>query len=249
MRFVLGLAAVLVGFVGNASAQNCPVLGPDSLRCQQGVGRAGSVYVKIKMKAVQKCLNKIQSGDLTGDPVTVCRGTPGVPPTDQTTADKIARAEGRVASILAAKCSDPVVADLGLCDTTVPGLTTCLIADHFARTDAAIADEYGAVTAGSAAEQDCQASIAKEAGKYLSARQKAIAKCIDTRNKKVCGSADPLPNCFSPSDTGPAAEATAAKKIQRAADKMVQKIGEKCDDAALGGIDSCAATEAGNSPQ
>ena len=75
MRFVLGLAAVLVGFVANVSAQNCPVLGPDSLRCQQGVGRAGSVYVKIKMKAVQKCLNKIQSGDLTGDPVTVCRGT------------------------------------------------------------------------------------------------------------------------------------------------------------------------------
>ena len=62
MRFVLGLAALLVGFVANASAQSCPVLGPDSLRCQQGVGRAGSVYVKIKMKAVQKCLNKIQSG-------------------------------------------------------------------------------------------------------------------------------------------------------------------------------------------
>ena len=245
MRFVLGLAALLVGFVANASAQSCPVLGPDSLRCQQGVGRAGSVYVKIKMKAVQKCLNKIQSGDLSGDPVTVCRGTPGVPPTDQTTADKIARAEGRVASILAGKCSDPVVADLGLCAATVPGLTTCLIADHFARTDAAIEEEYGAVTVGSDAEQDCQASVAKEAGKYLNARLKAIEKCFDTRNKKVCGSADPLPNCLSPSETGPSAEATAAKKIQRAADKMVQKIGEVCDDTDLGGLDACASTTAG----
>jgi parallel beta-helix repeat protein len=242
MRFVLGLAAVLVGFVANASAQNCPILGPDSLRCQQGVGRAGAVYVKMRMKAVQQCLNKIQSGDLTGDPVTVCRGTPGVPPTDQTTADKVARAEGRVASILAGKCSDPVVASLGLCAATVPGLATCLIDDHFARTDAALEEEYGTVVAGGPQEQECQAAVAKWAGKYLSTRVKAIARCFDTRNKRVCGSTDPLPNCLSPSATGPSAERSAAKKIQRAADKMVEKIGDVCMDAEVAALDACGST-------
>src|SRR5688572_10390490 len=106
MRLLLGLALVAVGF-GSASAQTtCPILGPDSLKCQAGVGRAGAIYVKLRMKAVQQCLNKIQSGALAGDPVTVCRGTPGVPPTDGTTADKIASAEGKVNNILAAKCSD-----------------------------------------------------------------------------------------------------------------------------------------------
>jgi parallel beta-helix repeat protein len=238
MRLVFALALVAVGFA-NASAQSCPVLGPDSLKCQSGVGRAGSVYVKLRMKAVQRCLAKIQSGDLAGDPVTVCRGTPGVPPTDQTTADKIANAEGRVASILAGKCSDPVVAGLGLCAPTVAGLSTCLVDDHFARTDAAIEAEYGTVVVGNAQEQECQAAIGKWAGKYLSAREKAIAKCFDTRNKRVCGTDDPLPNCLNPSLDGPPAESAAAKKIARALDKMTVKIPEVCADSELTGLDAC----------
>jgi parallel beta-helix repeat protein len=245
MRLALGLWAVVIGLVANASAATCPQLDPDTLRCQQGVGKAGSVYVKVKMKAVQRCLNKIQSGDLTGDPVTVCRGTPGVPPTDQTTADKIARAENSVANILAAKCSDPIVASLELCAANVPGVATCLVADHWARTDAAIAEEYGTLTAGNAQEQQCQATIAKFAGKYLSTRLKAVARCIDTRNKTVCGGTDPLPDCLHPSETGPSAESAAARKIARAADKMTQKIGEVCNDTEVGGLDACASTVAG----
>jgi parallel beta-helix repeat protein len=242
MRLVLGLAAIVVGFAANASAASCPILDPDTVRCQQGIGRAGSVYVRIKMKAVQRCLNKIQSGDLSGDPVTVCRGTPGVPPTDQTTADKVARAEGKIADIVAAKCSDPIVASLDLCASTVTGVVTCLAADHWARTDAAIEEEYGTVVVGNAQEQDCQAAVAKEAGKYLNARAKAIARCLDTRNKRVCGTTDPVPNCINPSLTGPRAESSAAKKIQRASDKMVQKIGEACMDSEVSGLDACAST-------
>lgn len=245
MRFALGLATVLVGLVANATAATCPVLDPDTIRCQQGVGQAGAVYVKLKMKAVQRCLNKIQSGDLAGDPVTVCRGTPGVPPTDPQTADKIARAEGSVATKLAAKCSDPIVASLDLCAPTVAGLATCLVADHWARTDAAIEEEYGTVVVGNAQEQDCQAEVAKRAGKYLTTRVKAIARCIDTRNKRVCGSTDPLPDCLDPSEDGPSAERSAARKIARAAAKLVEKIGEACTDTELGALDACDTTVAG----
>jgi parallel beta-helix repeat protein len=245
MRLVLGLAVVLASVAVNASAATCPILDSDTLKCQQGIGRAGGVYVRSKMKAVQQCLNKIQTGALSGDPTTVCRGTPGVPPSDGPTADKIARAEGRVADILAAKCSDPIVAALDACAATVAGLSTCLVDDHWARTDAAIEEEYGTlVPSGDAGEQGCQSTIAKFAGKYLSARAKAIARCIDNRNKRTCGSTDPLPNCLNPSLTGPSAESTAAKKIQRALDKMNEKIGETCSDAEVAALDACDSTAA-----
>jgi parallel beta-helix repeat protein len=246
MRLVLGLAAVLASVAVNASAATCPILDSDTLRCQQGIGRAGAVYVRSKMKAVQKCLNKIQTGALSGDPTAVCRGTPGVPPTDGPTADKIVRAEGRVADILASKCSDPIVAALDMCAATVAGLSTCLVDDHWARTDAAIEEEYGTlVPSGNADEQDCQATIAKEAGKYLSTRAKAIARCIDTRNKRVCGSTDPLPNCLNPSVTGSQAEKSAAKKIERALARMNEKVVETCSDPEAAALDACDATAAG----
>ena len=46
MRLVLGLAVVLASAAVNASAATCPILDSDTLRCQQGIGRAGGVYVR-----------------------------------------------------------------------------------------------------------------------------------------------------------------------------------------------------------
>jgi parallel beta-helix repeat protein len=245
MRLALGLAAAAIGIAVSASAATCPQLDPDTLRCQQAVGRAGAAYVTLRTNAVQQCLNKIQRGELTGDPVTVCRGTLGVPPTDPRTAEKIAHAESRVADTLAARCSDPIVASLELCAATVGGLATCLVADHWTRTEAAIEAEYGTVGVESPPEQDCQEAVARWAGRYLSTRVKAIARCFDTRNKRTCGSNDPLPNCLDPSATGPSAERLAAAKIARARDKMVQRIGQVCSDPELGALDACAATLTG----
>jgi hypothetical protein len=54
MRLVLTLGVVLVGLAANASAvDTCPILGPDTVKCQQGIGRAGGIYAKLKLKAVQ----------------------------------------------------------------------------------------------------------------------------------------------------------------------------------------------------
>lgn len=128
----------------------------------------------------------------------------------------------------------------------VAGLSTCLVDDHWARTDAAIEEEYGTlVPSGNAGEQDCQAAIGKEAGKYLGARAKAIARCIDTRNKRTCGTTDPLPNCFAPSATGPRAEKSAAKKIERALARMNEKVAEACSDPQAAALDACDGTAAG----
>jgi parallel beta-helix repeat protein len=244
MRLVLTLGVVLVGLAANASAvDTCPILGPDTVKCQQGIGRAGGIYAKLKLKAVQRCLNRIQTGELTGDPVTVCRGTPGVPPTDPDTLNKLASAENRVTNLLAGKCSDPIVLALDLCAATVAGLGTCLIDDSFAKIDAAIAEEYGTVApSGNAGEQDCQAKIAKEGAKYLNARAKAIARCIDNRNKRTCGTDDPVPNCLAPSEDGPSAEKTAAKKIAKAEAKLRDKLADECSDPEITALDACADT-------
>jgi parallel beta-helix repeat protein len=243
MRLALGLAVLCAGLAATASAIECQPLDADTQRCQQGVARAGGVYARAKLRAVQLCLDKIQSGALGGDPVTVCRGTPGVPPTDARTATKIARAEGRVAAILGAKCTDPILATMDVCAPTVAGLTACLVADHWAHTDAVVAEQYGTLApTGDAGQQACQAAVAKEAGKYLKQRLNAVRRCLDSRNKR-CGNDDEQPNCLFPSETSESRlEAAAARKIARAEAKMREKIAAECSDAEITALDACADT-------
>jgi hypothetical protein len=122
IAFALSLALLCAPTL--AAADACPVL-PDAQRiCQDTVSKAGSVYAKLALKAVQSCLNKIQKGDLSGDPLTVCRGSLAIPPTDATTADKLTAAADKVLTILQAKCLDADVLALDLCDPTVAGLAT-----------------------------------------------------------------------------------------------------------------------------
>jgi len=239
-RVLLALLLSAVCWPRLAAADSCPVL-PDAQRlCQETVAKAGSVYAKLTLKAMQLCLKKIQTGDLPGDPLTVCRGTPGVPPTDPQTADKLTTAAGKVLSIMQTKCTDTDVAALGLCDPTVAGLAGCLVVDHAPLLDAAIEAEFGAVAqTGNEGEQTCQATVAKESGKYLTKYLKTVQKCQNARTKKECALDAPVSKCLSPSLTGPKAEAKAAKKIEKARAKFAEKINLSCNDTQVSALDTC----------
>src|SRR5262245_32421078 len=133
-RFASSLAAVLAT-AGFAHASNCPVLSPTQLRCQNAVAKAGANYAKSALGTIQKCLQAIQSGKITGDPATVCLGNP---PTDPVTAAKLLKAADKVTVALPKACSNPDTASLQLCAPTATGLAACLVADSRARIGAAL---------------------------------------------------------------------------------------------------------------
>ncbi len=219
----------------------------DLRKCQETLSKAAGLYVKKKLKAVQKCMNGYQKGKITGpDPVTVCRGTlvgmVHTPPTDQKTADKIAKAETKLGELLDNKCTDVLVALLDTCATTVADLKTCTVNDHWQVIDGLVETQYGNLFASpDSGEQKCQKTIGNEAFKFVTKSLKASQKCLDKRNKTGVGG-DGAELCIGsvsggvytlPTDT------KTAEKIGKADTKLRAKIATKCDALLLAGLDSC----------
>lgn len=238
-RAVSSLVAVLA-LSASAHASDCPVLSPTQRTCQEAVAKADAGYAKSAIAAIQKCLQAVQSGAIPGDPATVCLGTP---PGDAVTATKLQKAADKVALTIPRKCSDPDIASLALCAPTAGGLATCLVSGTRARLGAALAAEYGTLVANpDKGIQKCQQTLGKESGKFLTGTLKVIQKCLNTRNKKVCGTTSPLLRCLAPQPMGPKDEAKAAGSLAKAEIKLRDKIAKSCTDPQLAALDACGST-------
>ena len=206
MRLItLALSLVVVSLLGtSALAADCPARNRVVTACQDAIGNAGLKYVASHLKAVQRCLLDFQRGKLTGvDAASTCRGTLTTPPADGRTADALAKARAKAADAIEKKCSDASVASLDLCAATAPAAAACLVDQHWQQADTAIADEVGALVAtDDTGLQQCQAAVVKEAGKFLDAKAKVLARCLAKR-QKVCGTASPSIRCFGGSASGP----------------------------------------------
>jgi len=69
------------------------ISGSTDLACQRAVGKASVTYLTAVVKAMQRCLDAVSAGDLSGNAQELCLGSLGpagvTPPTDSTTARKI----------------------------------------------------------------------------------------------------------------------------------------------------------------
>ncbi len=242
VRIVLSFAAAVLA-VAPAGAADCPALGA-AAACQEAVSRASQSYAALVMKNVEKCLGSLHAGKIVGDPVTTCRGTPGVPPTDPKAAGALAKAAAKFDKMVAKKCADADVASLQLCAPTVAGLS-CLREDVAARVDAAIEAAYGAlVPSGDAGTRKCQKVAGSEGLKLLRARLKATTRCLNERNAE-CGTPTALDRCLSPGDLATPREADLVAALAKAEEKLRAKIAKACSDAQVAALDACAATSAG----
>ena len=219
----------------------------DLRKCQETVAKAGGLYVKKKLKAVQKCMNSFQKEKITGpDPITVCRGSMAgmthIPPTDQKTADKIAKVETKVADLLTKKCTDGLVAQLDSCATNVSDLIGCVITDHWSIVDSLVQTQYGdLIPTSDSGEQKCQKTIANEGFKYVTKSLKASQKCLDKRNKDGIGG-DGAALCIGSVSAAiytPPTDEKAALKIGKADTKLHDKVTTKCTTTQLAALDSC----------
>jgi len=118
-----------------------PTLPRNVLACQRAIARAGSVYAKTVLKALQGCRDEVQQGLLTTPPAE-CAIEP-------VTAGVIARQGVRARARILGTCSDAELAMLNACAAAVDGLITadglggCLISTHRQAIDIMIDAQYG----------------------------------------------------------------------------------------------------------
>ncbi len=122
-------------------------VGPPQITCQKAAAKESQKHLLGRLKAFQKCKDKVAKGALPA-------GTNCV--TEEKTAQKVAKAESKATSKITAACPDASVAALTFgtpCAgvTTGAGLLTCLLTDQRAAADALIVVEYGQAPSGGTA--------------------------------------------------------------------------------------------------
>lgn len=192
--------------------------------CTLAIGKAVEKYVKKKQKAIAKCEDKRSSGALA--PSVNCRPADG-PVTDATTDAALTTAASKVEPALAAKCTGPLPPLGPECDsaTTVTQLAACITATvqdadvDNRNVDTLIGTEYDAnAPVTDVALRTCQATISKNAAKYLLKRMKYGRACQQNRLKgKVLVCPD----------------AATAGKVELARAKLDAAIRAKCTEAQL----------------
>ena len=86
IRTLVALVALVSGAAASALRQQLPRADSESARVPAGRRQGRCQYSKTALKTIEKCLQAIQSGKLSGDPATVCLGTS---PSDPSTAAKM----------------------------------------------------------------------------------------------------------------------------------------------------------------
>ena len=118
-----------------------------TLGCQKTIGAASGQYLAALTKAMSRCVNAVNAGDLTGPADTVCLGseTSGgyVPPTDPDTAAKIAKAGETLGATLDKACPETTAAPLDACGDDRAQLATCVTCAHAREAVAIMRAAYG----------------------------------------------------------------------------------------------------------
>ncbi len=123
-RTMMGAPALIDVEYGDVSGP----LDRSALNCQQAIADAGTTFTTTKLKAVQRCRNRILEGRLANLDPTKCATD------DAKTHDAIAKAEAKARAKIAAKCVDADLAVLDVCDPpqalTVPAAQDCIVQTH-----------------------------------------------------------------------------------------------------------------------
>lgn len=221
------------------------VADPAAQSCQRTIAKAGALYVKLALKAVQSCLKAVHAGVVPDDPSARCVGDPatGTPPTDPKAAAALAKAEAKLSSLVFASCDDAAVAPLGLCGATGEAAADCLLVAHRQRVAEAIEAQYGELLpSADAAARKCQAAIGKSSADFVNAYLKASQKCLDARNKSgspaggvaACIGSAPAGTFLVPGD------AKVASAIAKATAAFATKVLPACPDRVVASLDACA---------
>ncbi len=193
---------------------------------------------------MQRCLNDLQTGQLSGDPQTLCIGNAGDPPSHPQTGMRLAVAEATLREGIAARCSDALAAALRLCQQadTLNELQDCIVATHASQARVLLQAEYGALSASSdAAEQRCQARIAQAGRRYLKTKLRAVQHCLNQRNRQ-CLTGDAAARCIGALRDDahvPPTHRRTAGKIARAAAALRKSLATSCDASTLARLDAC----------
>ena len=233
---------------GDVAPRDPALVGDGGQSCQKAIAKAGGLYAKKGLKAVQTCLKALQASGVASDPTTLCAGSAAatVPPTDAKAADALSKAEAKLRALLAGKCDDTTVASLGLCAATEAGLENCLLAAHHQGIVDAIATQYGALqpTADPNARR-CQGAIGKSAAGFLNAYLKASEKCLNDRNRDGTAGSGAAQCIGSVSGSFvPPTDGTVAAALQKATGKLSSKISSSCSETDVGNLDACAGNKA-----
>jgi hypothetical protein len=123
------------------------IANPVALKCQKTVGKASVNYLFKATKALQVCLDKVNKGSLSGDAQALCLGAlaPGgvAAPADESTAEKLFKAEEKLRDTIARKCEASELSMLASCGTDLMSVGDCLACTHWRRGIAAIQSAYG----------------------------------------------------------------------------------------------------------
>ena len=193
----------------------------DQAKCQKKAAKAAGGVVKSIVKALEKCSDKVGSGDLP--PATDCT-------LEMKTADKISKARAKAATKIPAACDDPIVTSLvfgGACNGSGTGadLATCFTDTHEDAALNLITTLYDGGGAVGEPQIACQKAAGKESVKYALARLKTIQKCKD----KVSAGKLPL-------GTDCTTEPKTADKLAKAEDKALEKVTDKCPDPSVAAL-------------
>jgi phosphodiesterase/alkaline phosphatase D-like protein len=215
IRFVAIFVSLALA-VGSAQADLSP--------CSIAIGKAVEKYVKKKQKAIAKCEDKRSSGALA--PTVNCRPADGAV-TDTATNDALTSAGAKVEPAITAKCTGPLPPLGPQCNsaTTIPQLAACITAPvqdadvDNRNVDTLIGTEYDTnAPVTDVALRTCQATISKNAAKYLVKHMKLGRVCQQNRGK---GKVSACP------------DAATAAKVETARAKLDAAIRAKCTEAQL----------------
>ena len=213
--------------------------------CQKAVGGASRVLLKKVLTAEQKCLDAVAAGKLpAGDP-SLCERSysmgSGVGPTDQKTADKIAKAVAKFQTSVASKCPDATLGQLKACGTTGSALAQCVSVQAVAAASSMMQLLYDNTAIADVTARKCLKAIGKAATKELGGVSGSVEGCLDKVNAGTV-TGDARAQCFGAwSQNGPIAptDAKTAAGLSSAATKALAAIQAKCPAptlAALGGV-------------
>jgi hypothetical protein len=220
----------------------------DAFDCRRAISKASAKFAQAKMKALQKCEDKVVNNSAPG------------PCPDSKASGSIATAQGKLRDSVNKGCGGtdrscgtggddvPLAAigwsgncpnfESGSCNnaiTSCDGINTCLLCVDEAAVDQAIDLYYGNLDLGTTNSDviKCQRSIGKETAKFFAKKSKALQKCEDQVTQGMIA--------------GPCPDGTAASKIATAESKKRGNICKACGggDKVCGGTDDLSPAQIG----
>jgi hypothetical protein len=247
----LTLSQFAVGTEASANAMPCLEA------CQKAIAKAGLQYVRTRLKAIQRCRDKLnQSTSLFFDEAQT------QPLNDPNACENEFEASKRIRDeVLDAsrflyqecegpeECKDRLSYPSGACGSTYgdlanwDGRSGCLIMTHAAAVDTCVGDEYGRLILPEEKElRNCQRAIAKAGSGYLVTRLKAIQRCRDRlkRGKLLFFDAARTQPLNDPN--GCENEFKTARRMRKTGEIARQRVQKSCGDELLSSLGSACAT-------